>query len=740
MGKISAIVVSTVLSFTVEAMKFPCQLKINNVTYILKNSGIAEARLKENEHSLHKMPIRRKIQKGGTEFIVTTITDSNVDGARKIFFPKEVETVEGNIKFRCRNLQEAAFESDSLLKKIGNYAFMGADELLICVPKNTESIGMFAFSSCGQLELSFESPSRLRQIENSCFSCSLLKSIIIPSAVENIGSSCFALCTELKEFIFEQNFQLRSIGKGAFWNADPESVFIPACIESIGDFCFCNCTNLKKITFEANSKIKEIGCNAFERTEITHINLPPSVEILCDNCFAHCNQLKKVIFFGNSRLRIIEPSAFKETSLRFLIIPYCANIEFAAITSPLGPFSKIVTTEKGNKYRLLGGSALCLRGKGPEIETVIIHENKQYNVITLENFTSATERIIIPASISNIGARCFKDCKNLNRIEFAEGSRLLRIGDGAFANTGLKSITLPPTEIKFRGNKCFSDCSEFRSFNGKYTLELSDDGILETNCSAVLESWFSGVLTLKSIHIPSSVKSIEKDCFYGCKNLQEVIFAHPFKLRYIGSRAFGKTGIVSIRIPSEVKYIGSKCFTKCENLTAVTVEGNLKALDNNKGYFFKHCPKLETITLDAHQFILDPKKKTFEIPKDIKALKYQWFAKMSVLQSIIIHNDLEKIGEECFLKCPDLQTIQLHMDSGLKDIGPDAFDKCAKLQGAIICVTPYFSFDNSQYANKVTRLILMLQNELPNGHNQISLRYPFPTPAAANDARNTGQS
>ena len=50
------------------------------------------------------------------------------------------------------------------------------------------------------------------------------------------------------------------------------------------------------------------------------------------------------------------------------------------------------------------------------------------------------ESVEIPVSTRYIGACAFRNCENLNRVVFAEDSRLAKIGSGCFFNTGIETI------------------------------------------------------------------------------------------------------------------------------------------------------------------------------------------------------------------------------------------------------------------------------------------------------------
>ena len=66
----------------------------------------------------------------------------------------------------------------------------------------------------------------------------------------------------------------------------------------------------------------------------------------------------------------------------------------------------------------------------------------------------------------------------------------------------------------------------------------------------------------------------------------------PDGLRFIGEKAFARTGLQSVTLPHAVEDIGPKAFAECADLaTAVLPEGLKAAL----GIQFKDCPKLKEI-------------------------------------------------------------------------------------------------------------------------------------------------
>lgn len=76
---------------------------------------------------------------------------------------------------------------------------------------------------------------------------------------------------------------------------------------------------------------------------------------------------------------------------------------------------------------------------------------------------------------------------------------------------------------------------------------------------------FFGCVSLRSIHIPNSVASIQSEAFFGCESLQSVNISSG--LRSIGKWAFrGCKSLQLIHIPNTVSEIGWDAFADCDKL------------------------------------------------------------------------------------------------------------------------------------------------------------------------------
>ena len=125
--------------------------------------------------------------------------------------------------------------------------------------------------------------------------------------------------------------------------------------------------------------------------------------------------------------------------------------------------------------------------------------------------------------------------------------------------------------------------------------------IFGTGCQllSIDEFAFANCKNLTSITIPSSVTSIAKRAFYGCDSLTSVSFGENSVLQSVGDGVFYNcSGLTGITMPSCVTTIGKEAFYNCKNLTSVGFDENsqLKSIDKSAFY---GCKMLTKITIPS---------------------------------------------------------------------------------------------------------------------------------------------
>ena len=105
---------------------------------------------------------------------------------------------------------------------------------------------------------------------------------------------------------------------------------------------------------------------------------------------------------------------------------------------------------------------------------------------------------------------------------------------------------------------------------------------------------FYGNIGIEKVIMPSTVKTIGKEAFSNCRNLQSIKL--PKGIKKVENKAFANcSSLEKIIIPESMKSIGSKAFVNCKNLTDVNIKSSKTKV---KGDSFKGCKKIDKVALD----------------------------------------------------------------------------------------------------------------------------------------------
>ena len=215
-----------------------------------------------------------------------------------------------------------------------------------------------------------------------------------------------------------------------------------------------------------------------------------------------------------------------------------------------------------------------------------------------------TEEIIIEEGITRIGNWAFYSTITggyEKHIKFTLPSTLSYIGDIAFGNTGVTSISIP-RNVKYIGGNAFMDC-DFTTFTLPSTVTEIGGGLFSGNNN--LKNIFvesgnpnyssnNGVMFNKSgdtlieypagktdarYTVPDNVKTIGSVSFYGHSYIEEVIL--PKDLKVIGNGAFWYCEkLKNINIPNGVEIINSFPFYGCSNVNKIKIPESVTDISN----------------------------------------------------------------------------------------------------------------------------------------------------------------
>ena len=142
----------------------------------------------------------------------------------------------------------------------------------------------------------------------------------------------------------------------------------------------------------------------------------------------------------------------------------------------------------------------------------------------------------IPASVQIIGEGVFKECKNLQKVIFTENSQLKEIGKEAFCGCGqLKRVVFTEgSKLTVLKANIFRKCPNLQEvvftkteqlnyfYNSKLIPKLTK--IILPDDLIVMPAYLKSD-SLREVGVPRQVRTIEKNTFAKCKNLEKIMFA-----------------------------------------------------------------------------------------------------------------------------------------------------------------------------------------------------------------------
>ncbi|KAH0791370.1 leucine-rich repeat protein [Histomonas meleagridis] len=402
--------------------------------------------------------------------------------------------------------------------KIPNSAFIKWASLeFVNVANSITSICDSAFSECSSLSTLIIGES-VQVIEANAFSyCHSLTNVTIPDSVTSIGISSFSPCFRLQRINVSK-------GNSNYSNFENDGILYNKDLTLI----ICYPSGIPSKSFNVPSSITTICNYSFNGCRnLTNVNIGENVIQIEQYGFSDCIALTTVTFPHEGKLKTINRYAFA----------YCDSL--SSISIP-------------NTVEMLGSAVFFSCGQ--------------------------LEKVSLPSDIETINSFTFTNCYKLKDVTL--GNKIQSINQYAFSNTAITNITIPNSTITI-GKYSFISC-----------LSL-EDVVIGENIEKIEESAFSHCSKLKSVTIKSvKLYTIEKSAFSVCPSLATVTLDD--RLSSIGETTFSKSGLKSIIIPSSLKTIPTKAFEYCTSLESVILNDGLKEI---KDEAFTHCESLMEITI-----------------------------------------------------------------------------------------------------------------------------------------------
>ena len=404
------------------------------------------------------------------------------------------------------------------------------------------------FYGCNYLEnVTFTADNDINEIPKAAFELTVgLKKIEIPSSVKKIGDSAFDLST-VSEIKFNEG--LETIGNSAFntWGSF-EKITLPSTVKSIGEECF---NSYKPYLIELNDGLERVGKHAFICNFANQsVKIPASVTEIGEKAFGYSDSGKKAENFTIYGYRGTAAETYaNENGFTFVPLDLVEFERFEDTTSTSPVYD--VTVHSG---------AVVEERQYAELYEEWSEDHYWINKLTFDARGVATITINDYGFAGANGAPGY-----IRTIDFI-GSGDVVFGSQAFNFTGIESLTLP-ANVKFKDNAegIFTSCLRLKTadiYCDVVPKMFDDCNSLETvnfkgNTTSIPYAAFRNC-NIKRLDIPSSVKSIGEEAFFGSYQMAAVTLRSG--LSSIGAKAFYDNNFKFVIIPASVTSIGEKAF------------------------------------------------------------------------------------------------------------------------------------------------------------------------------------
>lgn len=177
---------------------------------------------------------------------------------------------------------------------------------------------------------------------------------------------------------------------------------------------------------------------------------------------------------------------------------------------------------------------------------------------------------------------------------------------------------------------------------------------------------FSGS-SLQSITLPNSITEIKDGTFMDCSNLSAITLHNDLKT--IGADAFSRcSSLTEITLPASLTTVGKRAFDHCWKLNKFVVASGNPTFRSFSGVVYD--PSLTKLLL------CPPGRTSFEVPEDIIEIGKGAFYG-SALKTVNLPSGLQRIGDDAFSGCSELQAIDI--PASVTELGVGAFWACSSL-------------------------------------------------------------
>ena len=349
-----------------------------------------------------------------------------------------------------------------------------------------------------------------------------------------------------------------------------------------------------------------------------------------------------------------------------------------------------VTSIYGGKNSSLDASQVAQYYSGTiSIPETIIYDGKKYIVRKVGNYAfncqNDLQSIYVPRTVTEIESHAAIKAEKLNRVNVADGSQLVTIGEEAFKwCTGLKRFTFDGTSsLKTIKDYAFFRCSVLNNFvmpnttlsvgNSAFRYNAGLKNIQLSTSLNYIDEYAFGECGFSAITLPESLANIQAGAFINNEHLQTITL--PEQLQGLGSAAFeNNSALQSVTFNAmETMTIGNNAFNQCPVLNKVY-------LTNMKSFAQTNFNNAKANPANTSQHIYDANGAEITkvvLPNGTKYVNNNAFNGCAYIESIVMPSTMDHVNDDILVGCSALKDVYCYATEvpdfiGVKD--PSSMD------------------------------------------------------------------